>query len=291
MLWLDGQIYQGTQVPFDLMDRGLLLADGLFETILCVSGTPFLLDRHLDRLMAGAASIALTCERSVVAGGVLDLAGRQSTPAVIRVTVTRGAGPRGLRLPPAATPTVFATSAPWNAALAFCPQTLAVSTIRRNASSPLSRLKSLSYLDNVLALEEAVRGGADDALLLSTTGAVACTSAANIFIVTGDRVTTPPLSDGVLAGTMRACVMELAVREGLTVTEASFGLTEVGKADAVFSTNSVRLISPVTAIGGEPVGQTARGESARVVSLMDALRARLEQDCGADPFDPDLQKS
>jgi branched-chain amino acid aminotransferase len=284
MLWLDGRISDDTRAPFDFADRGLLLADGLFETILVIGGTPFLLDAHLERLARGAESIGMPCDRDVVLSAVRDLAGAQAEPAVVRVTVTRGAGPRGLRPPAAANPTVFATSAPWSPALAFKPQTLAVSAIRRNASSPLSRLKSLSYLDNVLALEDATRGGADDALLLSTNGNVACTSAANLFVVQGDRLSTPPLSDGVLAGTMRACVLALAPDVGLNAEKKSLSLDDVRKADAAFSTNSVRLVSPIAAIDGESVG-TASGERL-VALLMEGLRARVRDACGVDLFSP-----
>ncbi len=192
MLWLEGEVVAETVAPFDLRDRGLLLADGLFETVLVLGGVPIYGDFHLDRLMAGAAALGIDVERARVAAALGDLAAAAEGHGVVRVTVTRGAGARGLAPSPGARPTVFGTLSPWSPQVAFAPVALATSQVRRNATSPASRLKTLAYLDNVLALDAAKREGADDALILSTNGGVACTSMANLFAVLQDELVTPP---------------------------------------------------------------------------------------------------
>jgi len=279
MLWLEGRLHEGTAAPFDLADRGLLLADGLFETLLAVAGVPYCLDEHLARLEAGAAVLRLPVPLAEARRAITALAEAATGPVVIRLTVTRGTGPRGLRPPADPAPRLFATAAPWSPETAFGPATLATSGIRRNAGSPLSRLKSLCYLDNVLALDEAAGRGADDALLLSTGGMVACTSMANLFALFGRTLLTPPAADGVLPGITRALVLRLAAGAGLTAEERSLRPEALAQADALFATNSVRLIAPVTALDG-----SALPRAAAVDALGDALRRHLRETCGRDPF-------
>ncbi len=123
-----------------------------------------------------------------------------ATGGVLRLTVTRGAGARGLVPPAHPVPTVVVLLAPFNPALVGEATTLATVSVRRNAGSPVSRLKALPYLDNVLALKEAVTLGARDALMLDTVGRVGCASVANVFRVKDGRLETPPTSDAVLPG-------------------------------------------------------------------------------------------
>lgn len=257
MLWLDGALHQGTTAPFDLGDRGLTLSDGVFDTMLVSAGVPLYRDFHVERLLKGAAAIRIDVARERVEAAIRDLVAAGEGDLVVRVTVTRGGGARGLRLPAEPRPTVFASAAPWSPQIAFAPLRLATSRIRRNASSPLSRLKSLAYLDNVLALDEAVSAGADDALILSTEGRAACTSAGNLFAVMGGQLVTPPVSDGVLDGTIRQRLLARAGEAGLDAREASIDPAELASADAIFVTNSARLACPVTEIDGQPVGNRA----------------------------------
>lgn len=277
MIWLNGRVHDTSLVPFDLRDRGLLLADGLFETILVVGRVPFRRAEHLARLLAGADVLRLTMDIGTVEQAVADLSRRLDGPGIIRVTVTRGPGARGLRIPRGQQPTVFATATPWSPALAFQTQHLAVSTIRRNDASPLSHVKSLAYLDNVLALEEALASGADDALLLSTRGRVTCTSAANVFILAGAELVTPPVDDGVLPGITRGLLLERAPACGLEPVERTLALADLHRADAVLATNSVRLISPVPSLDGQPL-RCARPDTVR--GLVQAVRDTIAAECG-----------
>ena len=173
MIWHNGALHEGTTITLDAGDRGLLLGDGLFETIAVFNRTPFRLADHWDRMEAAAARLGIPFDRAALDRAASALvAGSAEDDGVLRLTLTRGAGPRGLAPAPDATPTIFGTLAPWRPAMAFRSVTLATSSIRRNSGSPLSRIKSLGYLDNVLALKEALDHGADDALLLNGAGAV-----------------------------------------------------------------------------------------------------------------------
>ena len=284
MLWHDGALHEGGMLTLVAGDRGLLLADGLFETVLVVAGRPWRLADHLARLRRSAEAIGMPIdarpEEAVLALAAHAAASRElSGLAAIRVTVTRGAGPRGLKLPPNPSPSVFATLAPWQPAMAFQPVRLHLTAIRRNEFSPLSRMKSLSYLDNVLALEDAVRHGCDDALLMNTSGAVAATSAGNVFALCGEALVTPPVEDGVLPGITRQVVLAAAREAGLPVREQSLTVTALATADAAFATNSLRLLCPITALDGNDIPRDAR-----TIALMEALRADIQADCGVDPF-------
>jgi branched-chain amino acid aminotransferase len=274
LLWFDGRIREDTRAAFDLRDRGLLLGDGLFETLVALNGRAFMLDAHLDRMLAGAAALRLPIERAQMRHPVEELAAALPKGGVIRLTVTRGAGPRGLRLPAHQAPLVFATaSAPWEPARDLPKARLATSSIRRNPHSPLSRHKTLAYLDNVLALEEALDRGADDALLLTPDGRAACASAANLFAIRGRDLLTPPLDDGVLAGVTRSLVLRLAPECGLNAREASLSLEALFESDAVFLTNSVALVTEVTELDGFPLTRHGR---ASVESVRSALAAILD---------------
>ena len=246
MIWHDGKLSEGREITLDAADRGLLLADGLFETVAVFDGTPFRLAAHWDRMAAAARTIGLALDRArldeAAAALVATCAGSH---AVLRVTVTRGAGPRGLAPAPGATPTVIAGLAPWRPDMAFRSIALATSTLTRNSGSPTSGIKSLAYLDNVLALRDALGRGANDALLLNQNGVVACSTAANLFIIRGAELATPPLADGVLPGIVRSLLLEAAPRMGLAAREISLSPNEVRAADAVFLTNSVRLVNAV----------------------------------------------
>jgi branched-chain amino acid aminotransferase len=249
MLRLNGAPVEGS-APFDLGDRGLTLGDGLFETIAVFGGRPALLGAHLDRLCAAAAEIRLPVDRAFCEAEVMALATAEAGDCVIRLTVTRGVGARGLAIPDGGAPAVIGASSPYPAALRFAPIRLATVSVRRNPTSFASRAKTLSYLDGVLAFDEARRAGADDALMLNTDGRAASTAMANLFAVFGQELVTPPVAEGVLPGIARACALAAAPGLGLEARERPIAADELARADAIFATNSVRLVMPVTAIDG-----------------------------------------
>jgi aminodeoxychorismate lyase len=243
MIPLDG-------VPLD--DRGLLLGDGLFETVLARAGELVALEAHLERMAAGCAVLGLAPPDPAAAEALmrraLVAAGLEASRAAVRLTLTAGSGGRGLDRPAAPAPRLFATAAASQPPAT--PARMITSAVRRNADSPASRLKTLAYLDNVLARREATQAGAEEALMLNSRGEVAGAAAANIFWIQGEALFTPALECGVLAGIARAQVMAEAEALGVQTIRVRARPQELARAQAVFLTNSLIGVRAVSALDG-----------------------------------------
>ena len=237
-------------VPID--DRGLLLGDGLFETVLAVSGRLVRFDQHAARLTRGCVTLGLPTPEAgalkAAADAALVSAGLTQMRAAVRLTWTAGSGGRGLERPVSPSPRLVASAAP--APVSIGPASLATVTVRRNPSSPTSRLKTLAYLDNIEARREARGMGADEALMLNTAGQIACAAAANIFWIHDGQIHTPALDCGVLDGIVRSQVLDAASQLGVTMMEAHEGWAALESADTVFFTNSLIGIRAVNRIDG-----------------------------------------
>ncbi len=261
----------GAHVAAD--DAGLLHGRGLFETFRARQGRVYLLERHIGRLRAGAAALDIEApaELDRLPTTVQELAERCELPdARMRLTLTAGrqAGRPSLVLH--ARP---ATDYPSDAYTSGV--TAAIATTRRNETSPLARIKSLNYLDNLLVREEARRAGADDALLLNTRSSLAESATANLFIVGGGDVLTPPVEDGALPGVTRSAVLELANAAGIRAGEATLTIDDLQRADEAFLTNAVAGMLPLVAVDRRNVGAGEPGEITR------RLRARYEEAAAA----------
>jgi len=254
-------------------DRGLTLGVGLFETILAVEGRLVLWDAHLDRLARGCAALSLSSpDRAACAGAAraaLEAAGLVTGRAAVRLTWTGGDGARGLAPPSPARPRLLATASP--AAPPLASVALHTSAIRRNASSPLSRLKTLSYLDNVLARAEAIAAGAEEALLCDHAGSVACAAAANIFWIAHGELHTPALDCGVLDGVVRDVALHIALRHGFTVREVHAPISSLLACDGGFLTNSLQTAVAIRSLDG--TGLSAPGPA--LLDLMADLRSTV----------------
>lgn len=289
MIWLNGAAVDGAHAHFDLTDRGLLLGDGVFDTALVTGGKIVWRDAHVARLRdachaigidTGAGTPGSQGAANVGHAGLLHqrienamtLASDGLDFGSIRVTVTRGPGPRGVAPPLVVTPNVIAARGPMARALAFEPLRLWSSLVQRNETSVTSRIKSLAYLDTVLETAKARAAGCDEALFLNTQGAVACCGVGNIFALIGGRLLTPPVEAGVLAGIARAAVLRLA--KGLGVAAVAENLTprDLSSAEAVFVTNSLRLLAPVTRVNDTVLRQAPK--------FFDEFRVALAQDAG-----------
>jgi branched-chain amino acid aminotransferase/4-amino-4-deoxychorismate lyase len=233
-------------------DRGFALGDGLFETVLAQDGVLLRLAAHLDRLESGCAALGLPAPDRADAEQrmrrALVEAGLEDSRAAVRLTLTAGSGGRGLDRPVAPRPRLVATAAP--AAVVAAPARLVTATVRRNDQSPAARLKTLAYLDNVLARAEAHRAGADEAVMLNTRGELACAAAANLFWIVDGALITPALECGVLAGTTRARVLACAAVLGATVRETRAGPQALEAAEAIFLTNALIGVRPAAALDG-----------------------------------------
>lgn len=233
--------------PFDLRDRGLLLADGIFDTSLIVRGRMVLGESHINRLVRDAAALDISIDAQEI-NTRLDMALTEDHNGILRITVTRGPAERGIAGDQRVLPTLLFSLSPLNSKVQFTPLALQTSPIRRNASSPTSRHKTLSYTDNTLAFRAARAAGFDDALFLNTSNDVCCTSIGNLFVKSGDAWLTPPISDGVLPGVMREWVMRQGKELSLDIIERSITQGDLENAEAAFMTNSVRLAAPISRI-------------------------------------------
>jgi branched-subunit amino acid aminotransferase/4-amino-4-deoxychorismate lyase len=233
-------------------DRGLTLGDGLFETVLAEAGELRRLPAHLERMAQGCAALGLPAPDLAEADRLMRaaLAG-VSGRAAVRLTLTAGPGGRGLDRPQTLAPVLFATAAP--APKPEGAASLATSKVRRNEGSPASRLKTLAYLDNVLARREARANGADEALMLNSKGELAGAAAANLFWVSGGRLYTPHLDCGVLAGVTRARVIAAAAEMGEPVRAVRAAAEALKAAQGIFLTNSLIGLRPVSKLDGRRV--------------------------------------
>lgn len=245
--WLNGEWVEAPRL--DSSDRGFTLGDGLFETIRLAEGRPRHLPRHLARLVEGSRVLDLPLPAAIFAleAVIVDLARRNDqTDGVVRLTLSRGPAPRGLLPPAEPRPTLLLTLAPPPPPPG--PARLVIATVtRRNEFSPLARLKTLNYLDNLLARQEAARRGADDALLLNGQGRAADTTIATLFVRLGGRVLTPPVSEGALPGVARALALEAGLAE-----EQSLTVADLAQAEAIVLANSLGA-RPVIALNDRPV--------------------------------------
>jgi branched-chain amino acid aminotransferase/4-amino-4-deoxychorismate lyase len=226
-------------IPAD--DRGFTLGVGLFETLLVIDGVPRFWREHLDRLERGCAALGLPPpseqDCALAADKALSSANLEQGRAALRLTWTGGSGARGLPGPANPQPRLVATAAP-----APEPPTaisLAIVCVRRNPSSLTSRYKTLCYLDNVMARQEAVAAGADEALLLNTDGMLSGAAAANLFWFRDDVLYTPSLACGVLDGIMRAHLLRTASAKGLRVEEIEAEPKTLFNAESAFLTSSL----------------------------------------------------
>jgi branched-chain amino acid aminotransferase len=260
---LNGAMLDEAAAHIAVDDRGFLLGDGVFETIAVRRGQPKRLVAHMLRLFEDARVIglALPWDEAAVAMWVAQTAlENQLSDAVVRATLTRGPAPRGLLPPAEAKPTLLITAAPMPEEPPSARVVIGAAT-RRNEHSPVSRIKSINYLDNILARREAQARSADDVILLNTQGRVAESTVANVFALIGGAIVTPPISEGALPGVMRADVLKLARGEETPMTvEMLKGASEV------FLSNALG-IRPVVSVDGALVGD---GEPGLITQLMAA---------------------
>ncbi len=255
--WLNGQIVPAAQACIPLTDHGLLYGDGVFEGIRFYHGRALRLAEHLERLSrsARALCLALPCDAHALTLAVVKTIAAFGGPeGYLRVVVTRGTGKLGLDPKSCARPNLFIiadelamVSAPVRARGAR----VIISATRRLPPDGLDpRIKSLNYLNHILARIEAANAGADEAILLNAQGRVTEGTADNVFIVRAGALCTPPVSDGALQGITRALVMELATALGIACAEVSLGAYDLYTADECFLTGTGAELIPVREVDG-----------------------------------------
>jgi branched-chain amino acid aminotransferase len=261
-VWIDGEIVGIDEARVPVLDHGLLYGDGIFEGLRVYGGRVFRLPDHLRRISTGARALGLELPGGVSALEkiVLDTARAYARPeAYVRLIVTRGEGELGVDPASCERPRVICIVAGISL---FSEEKmrrgldLVTVSLRRPPADALDpAVKSLNYLNSVLAKREARMRGADEALILNQQGMVAEAAVANVFMVRDGALRTPPVCDGALPGITRASVIELAEAAGLPVAESTLGRVDLFGADEVFLTGSGARIVPVATLDGQPIGE------------------------------------
>jgi branched-chain amino acid aminotransferase len=279
---VNGRLLPAGAPALPVADRAFQLGDGVFETLRVRRGVPIELDGHLRRLHAGLDTLTIRLDWSdaEIAAAIAETVARNApADAAVRVTVSRGA-PESRGLLPAGWRDAHATLVVQAWPNAGVPAQVLerglraiVSTARRDPSSPLAGVKTVSRAEYVWAKLEADRAGVDDAISLTLDGVVAEATTASLAVVMGSALRTPPLSTGVLAGTTRDWLLSAdgAAAIGLDTGEAAFGLDELLGADEAILCSSVAGILPLVEIDGRPIGEGRPGPWAR--RLRDAREA------------------
>ena len=272
---VNGNIVPVGDAVVSIADRGLIYGDGLYETIRVRNGKCVRFRRHIERLFNGARVLGFN--ESVFEldfGKTIDevLQANRLADARVRVTVTRGVStdPGKMGGAGAGEPTVVVT-ADVLPEPGLEPTRVIISSLRRDEKSPLVGVKTLNCLPSVVALAEARDQGADDAVLLNTRGKIAEGTSANVFLLLGDRLVTPSLDQGCLAGTVRAAVLELAAELGFEAAEFVIEPDALREADELFFTSAIKLIRPICEVAGTRVGDGTHGTCARILEAL--LRA------------------
>ncbi len=265
-IYLNNRFVEKKDARVSVFDHGFLYGDGVYETLRVYQGRVFLLERHLERLRQSCERISLDLSmkdeewqsilRELLIRNRLEDAG-------LRITISRGEGEMGIDPRLCASPTVAVMAKP---VVTYTEQqreqgmSLHLASVKRNpecAQSP--QIKAISFLNNILAKQEAIQVGADDALMLNLDDILAECTTSNIFFVKNKRMFTPAMECGILKGLTRDVVLELAVEQGLSFEEGHYTIEQLLQADECFITNTGIEIMAVSRIGDCQISQGRRG--------------------------------
>ena len=262
LCWQHGKIIDAQTATVSVLDHGVLYGDGVFEGIRFYCRLPFRLNAHLQRLIDSARAIGLNIPMSVaeLRAAIIELiAAFGDDNGYLRLVVTRGKGPMGLDPSRCEDPQIFIVA---SALQLISPERLRAgakviiaSTRRLDADGLDPRIKSLNYLNHILARMEANYAGADEAILLNREGRVAEGSADNVFVVKNNILTTPPVTEGALDGITRGVVLEIARELNIAIRETAMTPYDLYTADECFLTGTGAELIPVREIDGRTVTQ------------------------------------
>lgn len=284
--WMNGRLLPAAEATVSVFDHGLLYGDGVFEGIRFYHRRAFRLQAHLERLALSARALALHLpwNREALTRAVAEtLAAAPEDAGYLRLVVTRGVGTLGIDPRSCRQPNLFIIADRLDAMAEVRRRgaRLIIAATRRLGTDGLDpRIKSLNYLNPILARLEANRAGADEAVMLNAAGRVTEGSADNLFIVQDGRLLTPPTSDGALAGITRAVVLELAAALGLEAREQSLAPYDLYTADECFLTGTAAELVPVADIDGRPLGSCPGSLFSRIDQ---AYRLLIDRECRGQP--------
>ena len=280
-IYIDGEFYDKENAKISVFDHGLLYGDGVFEGIRFYNGRVFRLDEHIDRLFDSARAIALNIglEKSAVIEATLETIRQNNLQdGYIRLVVTRGVGDLGLNpmLCPKASMFIIASKITLYSAEKYenglDVVTCSTRRIPHGALSPM--VKSLNYLNNVMAKIEAQNAGAGEGLMLNEQGFVSECTGDNIFIIKNGVISTPPIAAGALAGVTRAVVFELAAEFGIPIREPMMTRYDIFTADECFLTGTAAEVIPAVKLDTRLIGDGKPGPiTQRLIGLFRELTA------------------
>jgi branched-chain amino acid aminotransferase len=260
-IYLDGKLVDKDKAVVSVFDHGLLYGDGVFEGIRVYDSLVFRLKEHIDRLYKSADAIGLKIpmtKTEAMDASINTLKANKLKDAYIRFVVTRGVGDLGLDPRKCPRATVFIITDK----IKLYPEKfyrdglkIVTATTRRNYPQAIDgRIKSLNYLNNILAKIDAIKAGTEEAIMLTYNDYVAECTGDNIFIVKGGELSTPPTDIGALEGITRDAVMDIAKRLGIKLSEKMLRMEDVYSSSEVFLTGTAAEIIPVVAIDGRKIG-------------------------------------
>ncbi len=295
LIYIDGEYYPKSQAKVSVYDHGLLYGDGVFEGIRAYNGVVFKLKEHIDRLYrsAHALTLRMPLTREQMTEAVLEtLRKNKLRDAYIRLVVTRGVGDLGLDPRKCPKPSVIiitdsivlhSDEAKANGITAM------ISWVRRNAVDAASHeIKSLNYLNSILAKIEANANGVDEAICLNKNGFVAEGVGENLFIVKNGVILTPPGCSGALAGITAQVVTKLAKNMGYDVVETNITPFQLFTADEAFFTGTAAEIVPIREVNKRQIGNGTSGPVAK--KLMAAFHKVILDPAEGTPIYPERQK-
>jgi len=266
-IFIDGKLCSERDAKISVFDHGLLYGDGVFEGIRAYNGRVFKLKEHIDRLFYSAKAILLNIPMShaeICKATIATIRANKLRDCYVRLIVTRGVGTLGLNPRSCKKPSVIIIAGKIQV---YPPELYArgmeivtVPTVRNLHSAVNPAIKSLNYLNNILAKIEANNAGVEEAVMLNAEGFVAECTADNLFIIKNGALLTPPLSAGALYGVTRGTVMELAEQQGIKVSETNLTRYDLFCADECFLTGTGAEIMPVIKIDGRVIGTGKPGK-------------------------------
>lgn len=267
LVYIDGKYYPSSEAKISVFDHGFLYGDGVFEGIRAYDGIVFKLKEHIDRLYYSAHAIMLDIPltKDEMIKAVLEtLRVNNLRDAYIRLVVTRGVGDLGLDPRKCSKPSIIIIATPtlklYNEEKRRKGISMIVSWIRRDPVDATSHeIKSLNYLNSILAKIEANNAGADEALILDVNGYICEATGENIFIVKDGKLYTPPRSSGALPGITASVIKKIAAKLGYEVIERNLTVTELYSADEAFLTGTGAEIMPIREVNKRRIGQGRMG--------------------------------
>lgn len=288
-IFLNDKFVRQEEAVVSVFDHGFLYGDGVYETLRSYGSRLFMCQQHVARLFRSAEAIGLTIpihreqwpellHESMARNDV----GTPQQDAYLRITVSRGVGGIGLNPALCPSPTIVIMTKPLVAPAAALYETgvdVMLASTRRNLPSALSpQIKSLNFLNNILAKREALAAGAFESVLLNWEGHLTECTISNLFFVTDGHLRTPSLECGILDGITRSIVLQLAKEHAIAVTEGRFTPTQLYQAEESFVTNTSMEIMPVTSVDRKPIGDGKPGPLTRMLrNLFSGAKERFSE--------------